>query len=197
METCRRNLFALPEHVYRKFRAVAVASPAGRLDGSRLFDVQRRGILGNVPLFTRLGHGLTGRMITTEEDINTFVDGRYREILWFSSLNTGWLNTVNRWHFPDAKIPAVPGKSAGFDYFGVPLYFAVAACGLLAVMLLRGKLRMFHLAWGLTLLGFFFVIMLTANVRARFRFVFDPFWFIYIALLAETILLGVKAVIRR
>ena len=197
METCWRNLFALPEHVYRKFRAAAVASPAGRLDKSWLFDVQRRGILGKLPLFTSLAYGLTGRMLTTEEEINKFVDGNYREIPWFSSLNAAWVKTVNRWHFPDAKIPAVPGKSEGFNYYGVPLYFAVAACGLLAVMLLRGKLRMFHLAWGLTLLGFFFVIMLTANVRPRFRFVFEPFWFIYIALLAETMFLGVKAVIRR
>lgn len=197
METCWRNLFALPEHVYRKFRAAAVASPAGRLDKSWLFDVQRRGILGKLPLFTSLAYGLTGRMLTTEEEINKFVDGNYREIPWFSSLNAAWVKTVNRWHFPDAKIPAVPGKSAGFDYFGVPLYFAVAACGLLAAMLRCGKLRILHLSWGITLLGFFFVIMLTANVRPRFRFVFEPFWFIYIALLAETMLLGVKAVIRR
>ncbi len=197
METCRRNIFALPEHVYRKFRAVALASPAGALDEEWLFDMQRQGLLGNVPLVTRLGRGLTGRTIASVEDINTFVDTSYREIPWFNSLNTGWINAVNRLRFPDTKILAVPGKSAGFAYFGVPLYFAAGALGLVAVMLRRGKLRVFHLSWGLALLGFFFVIMLTANVKPRFRFVFEPFWFIYSALLAETVWIGIKAAIRR
>ena len=197
METCRRNIFALPEHVYRKFRAVALESPAGDFGREWLFDVQREGLLGNVPLVSHLGRGLTRRTITGEEDINTFVDSSYAEVHWFNSLNAAWLGIVNKLRFPDMKVPAVPGRSAGFDYFGVPLYFAAGALGLLAVMLRRGQLRTFHLAWGLALLGFFFVIMLTANVRPRFRFVFEPFWFIYAAMLAEALFVGVKAVIRR
>ena len=197
METCRRNILALPEHVYRKFRAVALESPAGDFGKEWLFDIQREGLLGNIPLVSHLGHGLTGRAISSAEDINAFVDTSYQEIHWFNSLSAGWLNTVNRLRFPDMKIPPVPGKSMGFDYYGVPLYFAAGALGVLAVMLHRGKLRMFHFAWGLTLLGFFFVIMLTANVRPRFRFVFEPFWAIYAAMLAEALFVGVKAVIRR
>lgn len=197
METCSKNIFALPEHVYRKFRAVAAESPAGSLDNSWLFDVQRRGILGNVPLFTRLGHALTGRTLKSEEEINKFVDASYREVPWFNSLNASWIDVFNRLRFPDKKIAAVPGKSLGYNYYGVPLYFVAGALGILAAMLHRGKRRMFHISWGLTLLGFFFVIMLTANVRPRFRFVFEPFWFIYTAMLAETVLLGVKALIRR
>ena len=46
-------------------------------------------------------------------------------------------------------------------------------------------------------MSFFFVIILTANVRPRFRFVFEPFWFLYLALLADSAWLGVKALVRR
>ena len=197
METCRRNLFALPQHAVRKFRAVVVESPAGWLDGEWLLDIQREAFVGNVPLAARLGPGLSGRTLATEEEIDEFLNTNYREIPWFNNLNAAWLNTVNRWRFPDTKIPAVPGKSAASYYFGVPYFYAVGAIGLLAAMLRRGELRALHFSWGLTLLGFFFVIMLTANVRPRFRFVFEPFWCIYIALLAETAWLGVKGLVRR
>jgi uncharacterized membrane protein YjjP (DUF1212 family) len=70
---------------------------------------------------------------------------------------------------------------------GLPFYFLLAAAGLVAVVLRRGTLQPFHIAWGLGLIGFFFVVVLTANVRPRFRFVFEPFWFVYLALLLETL----------
>jgi hypothetical protein len=39
--------------------------------------------------------------------------------------------------------------------------------------------------------------MLTANVRPRFRIVFEPFWFLYLALLADVAWHGVKTLVRR
>ena len=76
---------------------------------------------------------------------------------------------------------------------GVPWYFPVAAIGLVVVMLRRGPVQPFHVAWGLALLAFFYTIMLTANVRPRFRFVFEPFWFLYIGLLFDTLLFWLQA----
>ena len=197
METCRRNFFALPEHAYRKFRAVAVESPAGDFDDDWLIDKQSGAFLGNVPLLAHLGQGLAGETLSNEKEIEAFMERNYRVIPWFNRLNVEWITAVNRWRFPDAQVRAVPGKSAAFTYWGVPYYFLVGAIGLVAAMLRRGELRAFHLSWGLAMIGFFYVIMLTANVRPRFRFVFEPFWFIYIALLAETAWLGVKGIVRR
>jgi len=82
-------------------------------------------------------------------------------------------------------------------HFGVPVYFLIAVVGAIAAMLVPGPLRRFHIAWGLALIGYFFVIMLTANVRPRFRFVFEPFWFLYIALLAQALIVGIKSAARR
>jgi hypothetical protein len=95
-------------------------------------------------------------------------------------------------HYPHPEIPSIP-----VIYYGIPVYFALAALGLVGAVFRRGGLQLFHVAWGLSLVGFFFVIMLTANVRPRFRFVFEPFWFTYIALLVDSIWAGARAVIRR
>ena len=93
---------------------------------------------------------------------------------------------MNTLRLPDQKFHVPPYL---YDYPGIPLYFLLAAVGLVAVALRRGVLQPFHVAWAITMFCFFFVIMLTANVRPRFRFVFEPFWFIYIGLLLESIAL--------
>ena len=62
------------------------------------------------------------------------------------------------------------------------------------MMCRRGQLQPFHIAWGLSLLGLFFVIILTANLKPRFRIVFEPFWFLYIGLLFD---LGASVLFRR
>jgi hypothetical protein len=73
----------------------------------------------------------------------------------------------------------------------------LAALGLAAVPWRSGKLQKFHILWGLALLGFFFVVILTGNVRARFRLVFEPFWFVYLAVLFDCAWSGVTAITSR
>lgn len=183
-ETCLRNLSYLPVHVYHKFRSAATESPSGQLTNAWLFDKQRTTYLGSFDRTQRLSKGLTGQKMTTEADVNSFLEKNYHEIGWFETLTNRWLATVNAWRFPDATYQE---DSIQYVYPGVPWYFVIAVIGLIVVALRPGPLRPFHIAWGLTLLGFFFVVMLTANVRPRFRIVFEPFWFLYIGLLLESI----------
>ena len=89
------------------------------------------------------------------------------------------------------------GLLSPFHYYGIPFHFFLALLGLLTIAARKGVLQPFHVAWGLTLLGFFFVIMLTGNVRPRFRFVFEPFWFLYTAILVESLWLGGKRLLRK
>jgi hypothetical protein len=192
-ETCRRNASQLPELAYHKFRYVATESPAGRLDNAWLFDKQREAYTRSLDMVMRLSEGLLGRTIRSEAEMHKFIDAHYGEVPWLSRYSERWLAAVNTIRLPDTIYPD-PGRPRWpYIYPGVPWYFLLAGAGLVAVALRPGKLQPFHIAWGLTLLGFFFTIMITANVRPRFRFVFEPFWFIYIALLLETLWLACTA----
>ena len=183
-ETCRRNFFKLPELTYHKFRMVATESPSGSLDKDWIFRKQYQAYLEEADVPLRLSKGLTGTVLSKKEDLTHFVDTHFSEVGWFTWWSDVWLRAVNSFRFPDANYKE---EWHTVVYPGIPVYFALAAVGCIAVMFRRGILQPFHIAWGLTLLGFFYVIILTANVRPRFRFVFEPFWFIYIGLLAETL----------
>jgi hypothetical protein len=185
-ETCRRNLSYLPVHVYHKFRSVASESPSGLLTNEWLFEKQREAYRGDTERTLRLTKKLTGIAMTSEQELDTFVDRSYGEVPWYNALNDRWLQVVNTLRFPDERYRE---GSYIHDYPGVPLYFLLGALGMIAVALRRGVLQPFHVTWMLTMFGFFFVIMLTANVRSRFRFVFEPFWFLYIGLLLESVVL--------
>ena len=196
-ETCLQRFGYLPIHVYQKFRAAATDSPSGRLDNAWLFEKQREAYLGALTRTLALAPGLTGQRIDTAEELERFIDTHYGEVPWFNRWLDAWLAAVNHWRFPDRPVPNPQFPVVPLFHPGVPFYFLAAALGLIAVALRRGTLQAFHVAWGLTLLAFFYTIILTANVRPRFRFVFEPFWFLYIGLLAEGLWLAVTAPFRR
>ena len=196
-ETCRRNFSTLPVHTWHKFRFVANEAPSGRLDNAWLFDKQREAYLDALPRNSRLARNLFGREMQTPAEMNAWIDTHYGEVPWLNTLIDRWLAVVNAWRFPDAQYPNEQWPAVPIVYPGVPFYFLVAAAGLIAVALRRGTLQPFHVAWCLTMLAFFYTIMLTANVRPRFRFVFEPFWFLYIALLAESLWLCIRRGSRR
>lgn len=196
-ETCLRNLPNLPALALTKFRLVATESPAGVFDNAMLFDKQREAFLDNLERTTRLSEGMIGKRLNSAEEINDFVDHGYGEVPWFNRLSDTWLSVVNAWRLQDISYPNEAFPAFPYVYYGLPWYFIVAAIGAIAVMFRRGAIGRFHIAWSLTLLGFIFTIMITANVRPRFRFVFEPFWFIYIALLVDTGWIGVKSLLRR
>ncbi|MDB6175794.1 MAG: hypothetical protein JWL59_5105 [Chthoniobacteraceae bacterium] len=196
-ETCRKNLLHLPVHAYEKFRFSANDSPSGLLDDEWLFSRQYAAYNDESGRAVRLSRGLTGITLNAEADFEQFVDTHYVESHWFNSLAEHWLAFVDAWRLPDAVYPDLEKPSKPFVYHGIPVYFLLGAAGLIAVAFRRGPVQPFHIIWALTLFGFFFTIMLTANIRPRFRFVFEPFWFLYIALLIETICLGIQASFRR
>ncbi len=211
-ETCMKNLAALPGLALTKFRLVATESPAGRFDNALLFEKQREAFTDNSERTLRLSRSLFGTALADEAALNRWIDTHYGEVPWFNQLSDGqgsvalnflparapsWLAAVNAWRLPDVRYPNPDAPEFPITYYGIPAYFILAAMGLILVMHRPGALRPFHIAWGLTLLGFFFTIMLTANVRPRFRFVFEPFWFLYVALLVDSLWFGIRALFRR
>lgn len=196
-ETCLQRFGYLPIHVYHKFRAAANDSPSGRLDNDWLFVRQKEAYRGSLKRSLALAPEITGHPFTTPEELDQFVDTHYGEVPWFNRWMDLWRTGVNYFRFPDLRVPNPDYPMVAIYHFGVPYYFLLAAIGLIVVALRRDPLQVFHVAWGLTLLAFFYTIMLTANVRPRFRIVFEPFWFIYIALLAECLWLAALAPFRR
>jgi hypothetical protein len=200
-ETCLKNLKALPSLVLVKFRLVATESPAGRFDDDVLFGKQRDAVTASVERTSRLSRGLVGVQLNDEEALRDWVDTHYQLVPWFNQLNDRWLKLVNKKHMRNKRYKNPDYPFMPIIYYGIPYYFIAGAIGMVVAMLRPGSTRAFHLSWGLALAGFFFVIMLTANVRPRFRFVFEPFWFIYIAMLLDTLWLGVwsgvKKLVRR
>jgi hypothetical protein len=195
METCRRNFFYLPIHSYHKFRSVANESPGGYLNNQWLFDEQRASFLDGWdrnPRVSRLSRGLFGQRIETVAEMNAWIDTHYGEIAWLDNYTDRWLAVVNKLRFPDEEYENEEYPMFPIRYPGVPFYFLAAAGGLILVAFRRGTLQPFHIAWGLTMLAFFYTIILTANVRSRFRYVFEPFWFIYITIIADTIWVWVR-----
>jgi hypothetical protein len=184
-ETCLRNFGYLPVHTYHKFRIVSNEAPSLFFDNATLFEKQRGAYIGSIERVLRLSRGLTGRELKDEAELHRFIDTRYGEVPWFNAWQARWLAVVNHFRFPDQRVPNEFWPNVPTYYHGVPFYFVIAALGLLVVMFRRGTLQPFHIAWGLTLLAFFYTLMLTANVRPRFRFVFEPFWFLYVALLLD------------
>jgi hypothetical protein len=190
-ETCLRQFCRLPEHVYWKFRYTATEAPNGLLDQKWLWDAQDGAYADQADRALRLSRGLTGRSMTSVEEWEEFVREHYREVRWFNAWSAGWFGLVNAWRLPDTGFESRAFAPGTVIYRGLPIYFLLGGAGLIVIALRRGPLRPFHIAWGLTLAAFFFAIILTANVKPRFRFVFEPFWFLYIALLVESLVLGI------
>lgn len=191
-EVCRRNLFSLPLYVGQKFRLMASGATGGVLDNQLFFEKQREAFVEARNRVQRLSRGLTGQALRNQREVERFVDSHYGEVPWFNRWQEGWLKAVNFFRGKDLPLPDPEAPGALRTVPGLPLYFVLAALGLLALCGQRGGLQPFHLAWGVGLIGFFFVVVLTANVRPRFRFVFEPFWFLYLALLAEMIWLALS-----
>lgn len=194
-ETCARRLPALPEHVYWKFRLTANESPAGLFDEKWLWNDQAGAYSDQADRALRLSAGLSGRSMSRIEEWREFVREKYRPVDWFNALSARWFAAMNAWRLPDLSLTSHTQPPTTIIYRGLPIPFLLAAAGLIAIALRPGPLRGFHLAWGLALAGFFFTIILTANVKPRFRFVFEPFWFLYVALLADSIWCGLKRIL--
>jgi hypothetical protein len=80
---------------------------------------------------------------------------------------------------------------------GVPYFYWVVAAGLVATLLSTLPQWKLQMSWAVMIVGLAFVIILTANVKARFRLVFEPFYFLYLAGIPNLLLACVCRLWRR
>lgn len=206
-ETAARNWWRLPRHAWDKFAVVASENPAGLLDAYWVWDRQIRSVTGpiqrrgegdsQVASVVALSKGLYGREMKAPEEFESFIRQHYEPVAWFHRAEAGWRGVWNAVRLPDRPYPHLEVPGIVHQQIGASWIFLLGMAGLVAAALSPGPLQRFHIAWGLAAICYLFVVMLTANVRPRFRIVFEPFWLVYLALLAETLWLGARRLLRR
>jgi hypothetical protein len=105
-------------------------------------------------------------------------------------LLTGWLNGWQSFSLlPIAPID-LPGSAADrVTIHGLPWLYAAALAGLLCLAFRDPRPLNFHQLWGAFLICLFILIMVTANIRARFRVIFEPMWILYAFALLDSCLI--------
>lgn len=184
-ETCLRALPKLPMLAYYKFRYTAADASSWGFDEKLLVDRQADVFAedtGHLRLTMTLSKGLIGRQLHSREETVDFVHANYvpARVAWFQNWHDAWHARILGWRLPDWKFH-------GSLLYGIPYFYLIALLGILASMFRRDVLQPVRILWALNFLGLFFIIMLTANVKARFRFVFEPFWYFYILLLLDVL----------
>jgi len=125
---------------------------------------------------------LWGATLNNLEETRSFLRSAYHPLTWLS----GYLHAFSAlW------------LARGRFIDGLPWLYTCAILGLLA-MGIRERALGYHQLWGAFLIALWLVIMVTANIRARFRILFEPFWFLYaLALLDSACILASRFLPRR
>jgi hypothetical protein len=193
LEISVRNLPALPGLAVEKFVLAHRELPCGDFDSYPLAG-QIDALYGNgdEQKNVRYAPMLWGRAIAGEEDARALLQGVYRPMpaltRWLEAWVAAGIAPVASWSLPGAKVGEMPG---------LPWLYTAALLGLLTLAARERPLG-FHQLWGAFLVGLWLLIMVTANIRARFRVPFEPLWTLYaLALLDSALILGGRWLPRR
>lgn len=192
METIRQNPSQIPDLILHKWKVTACTSPAADFlsisGGSARGD---RGVSNSQAYLWRNARVFTGRTFPGEEEMAQF----FRTFdpvacaAWLDDFSLRWSDTLARWRTPDKAY------AGGFVEAGLPLYMFVAFAGFF--LLMARQPRPFHVAWWLAIMGMYVVVLLTANIRPRFRLFLEPFWVFGMMALADTAIHGGRLLLER
>ncbi len=181
IETILRNPLTMPRFAVQKFvighhEPLTLGFNDYALEGqiTALFeDGERRKALR----YTELAWG---EKLTTEREAAEF----------FEATNTpvpgDWLQNYLMAFQKAALLPilsvSLPGSEVkGGSIHGLPALYTLAVLGIVTLAVRSPQPLGFHFLFGCFLVALFLIVMITANVRARFRITFEPFWFLYAA----------------
>ena len=187
IEAAVHHLPELPGYAWRKFLARINEDPGGRFDDYPFHEQQALSLTGKPAIARVLGRGLTGTPLDTPEQARTFVAEHYdlKKVAWFNTLEAGWQAAVNRFHLPDQRF------SPEYTLPGLTAFHLLGTLGMLVALVCPGPARRFQWAFVPTMAGAWFIVMLTAEVIPRHRFVWEPFWLLYAFLLLDGVIAGI------
>lgn len=189
LETAARSPLSLPGLALKKFVIAHREPPAPSFDEYAIGGQIGALYDGDSPLkAVRFAPLFWGREIDSPEDATTFLSATYRPCPanFATHLQELWLRLalepVLPWNLPGASLPEVP-------LHGVPWLYLAAFLGMVALAARDPAPLGFHRIWALFFIGLFILIMVTANIRARFRVLFEPFWLLYAFALFDTVII--------
>ena len=194
VESASHHVLELPGYAWRKFLARIRDDPGGRFDEYTFDEKQAVSLAGKPAISQALGRRLTGGVpIDDLAEAQAFVDAHYHlgNVAWFNALEAHWQAAVDRWHLPDAHY------SAEYDLPGLTWFHLLGMLGALVALGRPGPARRFHWAFVPTMAGAWFLVMLTAAVIPRHRFVWEPFWLLYGFFLLDSVVAGVRWLMRQ
>ncbi|MEZ5405829.1 MAG: hypothetical protein R3F23_06560 [Verrucomicrobiia bacterium] len=190
IETCLKNFWRLPEVASKKFRQTLLKISSGSFDDKWLVERQIKTVEGDFDILSRHSKKLTGKNLVELNDYKNFIHHHYQLPADnpFLKLQKIWRNLTNfgvTFSETPSTLPPLP-----------PFYW-IAIAGFLLLPFIKKDLFLLHLSWSLMILGLWFVIFLTANTKERFRFVFEPFWILYLAALLDGLIQIIQSRLRK
>lgn len=172
-EACMRAPLALPGLAMDKFRESAGDLANGKLTESWLHERQLSRLRSGWRYIEQIDVALYGRDFSDADAMQAFVKEAFPpdRVRWFGWLHDEWRDLYDL-HFPDSRF-------GGEKLPGLPLFYLLPLAGMIAAVAWPLVSRRFHVCWVPMIAGLWFVIMLTANERSRFRMGFEPFIFLY------------------
>ncbi len=181
IETARLRPLALPGIVGTRFLARIEDDSGGEFTNHELQTRQYRALKRDMKRNNVLGVGLAGVPLDSEEAITSFVYGHYdeRHVAWYNRWEHTWMDAIGWLHLPDGRY------SDDYQLPGLPWFYVVALLGAGTALLGPGRFRMLHWAFLPVLAGVWFTVTLTGAVMPRYRFVLEPFWWLYFFAFAD------------
>ena len=175
LETARENPFALPRIVFNRFLARIEDDTGGEFTNHELRTRQYRALKREMNRADVLGVGLAGVPMTTEDDITSFVYAHYDEkrVGWYNQWEHAWMGTIGFFRLPDLRY------SDDYQLPGLPVFYLLALFGAGIALCVPGRFQTFHWAFLPVLAGVWFTVTLTGAIMPRYRFVLEPFWWLY------------------
>ena len=149
-----------------------------------------------------LGRGLTGEPITFEQ-LPDWLRAHYRagKVQWFTNYQTVWNQATIFLRLPDRPMTSLRwvhdfyGGVPDWEHTvpGMPFFYILGFVGMGVSLFRPTGLRPLHFAWVATILGGLYVASLAGVTNGRFRFIYEPFFLIYLSLLFDGVADFIKA----
>jgi hypothetical protein len=184
MECALAHPWQLPALAVDKFLAPIDLDSGGIFEDYPFHAKQAKSLIGKPKISAALGPGLIGSPLDRPAQAQAFVEAHYRldRVAWFNTLESSWQTAVTYFHLPDIRY------SSSYSLPGLPVYYLCALLGAVTALFRPARLRPFQWAFLPVLGAMWFLVVLTAAVIPRHRFVLEPFWLLYFFGLLDALL---------
>ena len=180
----------------QKFRLASDSWSAYQFTEAALHKDQVAAYMADKWIYEVLGKGMTGTVLD-KTAMQDFIETHYDagRVAWLGKLQAAWNNAIIWWRTADHPSRGrrwvhdfAGGVPGGLQMVpGVARFYPLALLGMLTAMVWPDPGRKVHLAWVPVMLAVWLAAMFVGVTNARYRFVYEPFCFIYVCLLTDCV----------